>query len=161
MEIFVSTVTESFSLTVQPQDTVGSLKLLIQQKVGAPPGQQRLVIDNGRRTELSDDSRQVQSYGLRSGSTVTLLVVQQNSDKFQIHLITDKGATHTYDVRAEETVAELKRRVEQRERVPVSQQRLVHQSQDLGEGRLVDYGVAAGSTIQLLLRLRGGGGRFD
>uniref|UniRef100_A0A665UUH1 ISG15 ubiquitin like modifier n=1 Tax=Echeneis naucrates TaxID=173247 RepID=A0A665UUH1_ECHNA len=146
-------------LTVQPQDTVGSLKLLIQQKVGAPPGQQRLVIDNGRRTELSDDSRQVQSYGLRSGSTVKLLVVQQN--KFQIHLITDKGATHTYDVRAEETVAELKRRVEQRERVPVSQQRLVHQSQDLGEGRLVDYGVAAGSTIQLLLRLRGGGGRFD
>nr|BAG72218.1 interferon stimulated gene 15 [Sebastes schlegelii] len=149
----------SHVMRVHPQATVGSLKVLIQQKLGVQVETQRLVFVNGMNTPLSDDSQPVCAYGLQQGARVSLLVTQPPT--IQVFLRNEKGKLSTYDIKPDETVANFKTRVQSREReggqgIPVSQQRLIHQGREMNEGRLSDYNVKAMSTIDLNLRLRGG-----
>lgn len=144
----------SHSLRVNPQDTVGSLKTRIQEKLGIPPQRQKLVFVNGQRTPLSDDSKPVSWYGLQSGSQVSLLVTQPAT--IQVFLRNEKGQMSTYDIKPDEAVSDFKTKVQCREGVQVSQQRLLHQSREMMGGRLSDYNVTELSTIDLMLRLRGG-----
>lgn len=146
----------SHSLRVNPYDTVGSLKQLIQDKLGVPVQRQRLVFVNGHTTPLNDDSQPLSCYGLQSGSQVSLLVTQPPAT-IQVFLKNLNGKLNTYDIKPDETVSNFKSRVQCRERVPVSQQRLIYQSRDMMDGRLLsDYNVEALSTIELTSRLRGG-----
>ncbi|XP_073321975.1 polyubiquitin-like [Pagrus major] len=144
----------SHTLRVHPEDTVSSLKQLIHSKLGVPVQKQKLVFVNGQRTPLSDDSKPVSWYGLQSGSQVSLLVTQPAP--FQVFLKNEKGQTSTYDIKPDETVDNFKAKVESREGVKASQQRLLHQSREMTTGRLSDYNVKEHSTIDLMLRLRGG-----
>ncbi|XP_030272998.1 polyubiquitin-like [Sparus aurata] len=144
----------SHRLMVNPQDTVKSLKQLIQDKLGVPVQEQKLVFVNGEKKTLNDDSKPLSWYGLQSGSQVSLLITQP--PPIQVFLRNEKGQLSTYDITPEETVDHFKARVEQREGVPVSQQRLLHQSREMTTGRLTDYNVTNDSTIDLMLRLRGG-----
>ncbi|KAJ8263677.1 hypothetical protein COCON_G00161340 [Conger conger] len=154
MELMIKFLTgNSFSLPVELRTTVGQLKSMIQARASVPSAKQRLSTQNGHRVDLTDDSRTLQDYGLHSGCTVVVLITQS----YQVFLRNDKGATHTYDVAPGETVAQFKLKVQNKEGVPVQQQRLVYESKPLEDGHtLEDYGIKAGSTINLLLRLRGG-----
>ncbi|XP_051277938.1 polyubiquitin-B-like [Dicentrarchus labrax] len=143
------------TLTVNPQDTVSSLKRLIHEKLGVSPQRQKLVFVNGQTTQLNDDSKRLCYYGLQSGSMVSLLVTQQ-PETIQVFVRNEKGKLSTYDIRPDETVNDFKTKVEKREGVPVSQQRLLHQSREMTGGRLSEYNVEHQSTIDMLLRLRGG-----
>ncbi|KAM7391912.1 hypothetical protein PAMP_022559 [Pampus punctatissimus] len=144
----------SLDLRVSPDTTVGSLKTLIQQKLGFPPHSQKLTFVNGQRVSLSDDSRPVSSYGLNSGCQVSLLVTQPST--IQVFLRNEKGQMSTYDIKPNETVNNFKLKVQSREGVPVNQQRLIHQGREMTGGELADYNVEALSTIDMTLRLRGG-----
>lgn len=155
MDITITMLSGSHcTLTVQPYDTVGHLKTIIHQKLGEPPHRQKLVFVNGMRVDLSDDTKTVADYGLRSGSRVSLLVTEPAT--IQVFVRNEKGRLSTYDVEPNETVASLKSRVEAREKVPVSQQRLIHEGREMMHGQLSDYNVQANSTVELCLRLRGG-----
>ncbi|KAK5871446.1 hypothetical protein PBY51_004329 [Eleginops maclovinus] len=145
----------SHTMNVHPQDTVGSLKILIQQDLGFPCETQRLLFKNGSSTPLNNDSATLKSYGLHSGAMVSLLLAQK-AVPIQVFLKNEKGVSTTYDIKPDETVSHFKSKVEARERVPVSQQRLIHESREMNEGKLSDYNVTANSTIFLNLRLRGG-----
>ncbi|XP_041854550.1 ubiquitin-like protein ISG15 [Melanotaenia boesemani] len=144
----------SHSLMVQPHDTVGSLKTTIHTKFGLVSQTQRLIYDNGQRTSLDDDSRSLSSYGLQSGSRLSLLVTQPTT--IQVFLRNEKGQTRTYDIGPDMTVNDFKNKVQRDEGVPVNQQRLIHEGREMMTGRLSDYGVKALSTVYLTLRLRGG-----
>ncbi|XP_068559960.1 polyubiquitin-like [Cebidichthys violaceus] len=146
----------SHKMSVDPQDTVGSLKTRIQQELGVPSETQRLVFINGANTPLSDDSRPVSYYGVGPGASVSLLVIQPAP--VQVFLKNEKGKMSTYDITPDETVGHFKSRVQCREKIPESQQRLIHQGREMTEtgSRLSDYNVQAMSTIVLSLRLRGG-----
>ncbi|XP_044052860.1 polyubiquitin-like [Siniperca chuatsi] len=144
----------SHTLTVHPQDTVGSLKTRIQEKLGVPAQRQKLVFVNGQRTPLSDDLKPVSGYGLRPGSQVSLLVTQPAT--IQVLLRNEKGQVSTYDIKPDETVSDFKSKVQCREGVPVTQQRLIYQGREMMNGKLADYNVEALSTIDLTFRLRGG-----
>lgn len=144
----------SHSLRVNPEDTVGCLKANIQAKLGVPPQRQKLVFVNGRNTELNDDSQSVSHYGLKPGSQVTLLVTKPA--KIQVFLRNEKGKMSTYDIKPDETVSDFKAKVQCREGVQVSQQRLLHESREMTGGKLSDYNVKEMSTIELMFRLRGG-----
>lgn len=144
----------SHILRVNPQDTVGSLKLRIQDKLGVPPYKQRLILVNGQKIPLNDDSKMVSYYSLQPGSRVSLLITQPAT--FQVFLRNEKGQMSTYDVSPEETVANFKTKVESGEGVPASQQRLIHESREMTGGKLSDYNVRELSTINLTFRLRGG-----
>ncbi|RVE68301.1 hypothetical protein OJAV_G00089620 [Oryzias javanicus] len=150
----------SRTLVVPPDTTVGSLKALIETQMGVSAATQRLVYDNSQKVTLSDDSRSLQSYGLHAGSRVSLLITQPPQPPqpatIEVFLKNEKGQTSTYRVRPDETVDDFKRKVEHREGVPVSQQRLSHQSREMMRGTLADYGVKNMSTIQMMFRLRGG-----
>lgn len=146
----------SCTLMVQPQENVGSLRQRIHQKLNVTPERQRLVFDNGQRKDLSDNSQNIAFYGLRSGSKVSLLVIEPVT--IQVFLKNVKNVVSAYDITPDETVANFKRRVQHREGVAESQQRLVFQGQEMTQGKLSDYNVQALSTIELLLRLRGGRG---
>ncbi|CAK6966566.1 polyubiquitin-B-like [Scomber scombrus] len=147
----------SLNLSVRPTDTVGSLKTLIQQKLGFAPESQKLIIDNGERKALNDNSRSISSYGLHSGCQVTLLVTEPpQPTTIQVFLINVNGQNSTYDIRTEETVSDFKLKVQAREGVSANQQRLIHQGREMSQGRLADYNVVALSTINMTLRLRGG-----
>ncbi|XP_035021878.2 polyubiquitin-like [Hippoglossus stenolepis] len=151
---------KTVTLRVNPQDTVGSLKQVLQQKMEVPVHGQRLVFDNGQRTDLSDDLRTVGSYGLHAGSRLSLLVIEPSPPSppatFQVLLRNEKNVLTPYDITSDETVSDFKRRVQCKEGVAVTQQRLVYQSREMTSGKLSDYNVQGLSTIELLMRLRGG-----
>ncbi|XP_034728295.1 ubiquitin-like protein ISG15 isoform X2 [Etheostoma cragini] len=156
MDITISMLNgTSHTLRVHPGDTVGSLKILIQEKLGVLVATQKLVFVNGMNTDLSDDSRPLSSYGLQHGARVSLLVTQPAT--IQVFLRNEKGTISTYDIKPDETVSHFKTKVQSREGVPVSQQRLIHQGREMTDGRrLSDYNVGALSTIDMTFRLRGG-----
>ncbi|CAL9708347.1 unnamed protein product [Knipowitschia caucasica] len=144
----------SVSLTVNPGDTVASLKCLIHGCLKVAPNCQKLSIQNGQMKILSDNSKPLSYYGLVSGSEIFLLVVE--STIIQVFLKNEKGQTSTYDINPDETVSNFKSKVYSREKVPEDQQRLIYEGKEMTQGRLADYGVSALGTIYLTLRLRGG-----
>ncbi|XP_029916531.1 ubiquitin-like protein ISG15 [Myripristis murdjan] len=145
---------ESQPVSVQPDTTVQSLKVLIHQLLRVPPGEQRLLYENGQKISLSDDSKTLTSYGLRAGSKVWVL--RTEASVFQVFLKNEKGQISTHNITAAETVDDFKKKVKAREGVPVDQQRLIYEGRQMDNGKLTDYNVREGSTIYLTLRLRGG-----
>ncbi|XP_036385451.1 polyubiquitin-like [Megalops cyprinoides] len=149
---------QTFSLSVSMDTTVGSLKDLIQQRTDVPTARQRLTAQNGQRVDLKDDSKTLRQYGVSAGCVVLVLVTEPSQPTFiQVFLRTDKGLTHAYTISPAETVSQFKRKVAERENIPVDQQRLIYEGKQMDDGKkLADYGVRAESTIFLSLRLRGG-----
>ncbi len=140
-------------LEVRGDTTVGELKKLIHQHFGAAVVKQKLSADNGSRISLEDDSRTLSSYGLHSGSVVSLLI----TNPFQVFVKNLSGQTKTYDVDVNETVDQLQTKIYNKERVVKDQQRLIYDGKQLESGKkLQDYNIARGSTIHMTGRLRGG-----
>ncbi|XP_072921867.1 polyubiquitin-B-like [Hemitrygon akajei] len=145
---------EGIELDVDPSIQVSTLKMKIQQKTNVPISQQRLMVQNGQSVEMQDN-RSLSYYNLNPSPTVMLLVRKEES--MQIFLQNDQGKTRTYDVQPSETVQSFKEQVHRQEGVRPEQQRLVYNSKQLEDGRLLsDYNIRPRTTIFLTLRLRGG-----
>ena len=75
----------------------------------------------------------------------------------QIFLKTLTGRTMTLNVEANDTIEEVKRRITEKEGIPVGEQRLIFGGKNLeSERTIADYNIQKESTIHLILRLRGG-----
>jgi ubiquitin C len=75
----------------------------------------------------------------------------------QIFLKTLTGRTMTLNVEANDTIEEVKRRITEKEGIPVGEQRLIFGGKNLeSERTIADYNIQNESTIHLILRLRGG-----
>ncbi|XP_076006868.1 ubiquitin-like protein ISG15 [Genypterus blacodes] len=146
------------TLRVQPQHTVATLKKLIRQSLGFEPEQQTLLVDNGQRRTLNEDSKPLSFYGLHNGSTVSLLVTTVTKPAVvQVFVKNAKGETSTYDVPLDMGVTEFKKQVAERQRVAAMQIVLVNKDEEMQDGkRLCDHDVRAHSIIVMTFRLRGG-----
>lgn len=95
-------------------------------------------------------------YKIKPGSTIEL--VFKASGETEIFVKTLTGKTITLLVDPSFTVANLKAKIECEEGIPVDQQRLIFENQQLEDGRtLQEYKITKESIIYLIMRLRGCG----
>lgn len=72
-----------------------------------------------------------------------------------IHSLT--GEEHVIDVKPSDKIAKVKATLEELSGTPLIQQRLLYQGKKMHDDNTVDYyRIKAGSTVQLVIALRGG-----
>ena len=75
----------------------------------------------------------------------------------QIFVKTLDGKSSTFRVTPNHTVLELKKMIQEKEGVPAKEQRLIYSAKQLiDERKLKEYHIQKESTINLVMRLRGG-----
>ena len=79
---------------------------------------------------------------------------------YQLFVKLPTGKTTTLDVKAGETISNVKRLIQDKEGIPMNQQRLIFTDKKLKNIKtLSDYKIQKENTLQLLLRIRGSGKR--
>ncbi|XP_039592957.1 polyubiquitin-like [Polypterus senegalus] len=146
---------KTYLLDVNPSITVKQLKQQIESRSGCPAQHMNLAVQNGSTNTLEKEDWRLDQYGLKPGTIVTVIITEPKP--MQVFLKNDKSQTRTYEIQPGETVTQFKQKVYQGEKVPTNQMVLIYEAKQLEDGRKMDdYNIQANTTINLLLRLRGG-----
>ncbi|KAL9958884.1 hypothetical protein ACROYT_G035956 [Oculina patagonica] len=123
MQLFVKTQSGKTVMTLDfvPNDTIQDVKKKIEDEVGIPTDQQQLTFDD---EELLDRSA-LTDYNIQNQSTLHLIPIFRGSG-IQIYVRTTTGKMITLEVVPQDTIAIIKRKILQKEGIPVDYQRIVY-----------------------------------
>ena len=126
-------------LDVDPNDTIKDVKKKLENKSNIPVEDQRLLFDD----KLLDDRPTLKDYKIKHGDTIQM-------EPMKINVITPQGKKITLDVKPDDTIKDVKKKVEKEEDIPVEDQRLLFLGKQLDDHpTLKDYKIKHGDTINM------------
>ncbi|KAJ0817847.1 putative Ubiquitin-like domain-containing protein [Helianthus annuus] len=152
MHIFIKLPTgETITLPVKLLDTIHNIKVKIQDKVHISHDEQELIFNKMFLHDLDT----LASYNINNESTLTVIRLSGGLMRIFIRIFT--GKIITLIVKFSDTIPNVKSKIQNMERIPECQQCLIFEGKQLWDSRtLADYNVLKESTINLILRSRGG-----
>ena len=125
-QIFVRTITgKTMTVDVSETENVAGLKRMIAEREGIPAGEMRLIFAG---KELNEE-RALSDYNIGKASTVHLVLRLRGG--FQIFVRTLTGKTMTLDVESTDSIDSVHKKIQEREGIPASEQRLIFAGKQL------------------------------